>query len=350
MYGKKITCFGKSMSDILTIKTRLFDDNDIFLSNEAKHSELYRSQTKREFCKICHFPLPKKSYYNNHGTDYFLCTECGHVNGEFDDGEQFSNALYESGLYSSEFQRFESEDYFNRMNAIYSPKIKFMIDSFVALEVDYAQFKFLDVGAGAGFATCAMHRKGLDVVGIEVSEVLVQHANELIGKELLSVKNPSDIVQVLKTTDRDVVIFFGVLEHMANLREILDAMQKNDNIRYVYFSVPMLSLTCALEVAFSDVYPRHQGGGGEGHTHLFTQKSIEWIFDNFGFECVATWDFGTDIMDLYRSLIVSLQKKGCSEDFLTLLAEWFSTQADAIQLLLDKSGFASETHIIAKVH
>jgi hypothetical protein len=70
----------------------------------------------------------------------------------------------------------------------------------------------------------------------------------------------------------------------------------------------LLSLACVIEIVFPDVYARHIGGGG-GHTHLFTWNSIEWIFNKYGFSIFSKWSFGTDFMDLYRSIIVMLEKR-----------------------------------------
>ena len=344
--------YGKSMADVLMIKKNFFDENDVLLKSGYQgddFSNLYRQQQKRKKCKICSSPMPKEKYFTNHGTNYYLCEICGHLNGEFDDGVEYAKVLYESGLYGTDYQEPDSIKYLERMDAIYVPKVKFMLDYFQGADVPYAHLRYLDIGAGAGFMSCAMDRVGLDVLGIETSENQVEYANRMIGKDLLRTEKIENIAHIIETTEREVLVFINVFEHITNLTEVLESIKKNKNILFVYFCVPLLSFTCVIESIFPDVYGRHIGGGG-AHTHLFGQKSIDWISEKYELTRVATWTFGTDIMDLYRSIIVKLEKNKSHPDLIKNISTLFYEQADAIQLIIDKCDFASDTHIIAKAH
>jgi hypothetical protein len=340
--------YGKSMADVFSIKKNFFEENDTLSKNGENYSKLYRQQRRRDGCKICLSSMPSEKYFTNHGTDYFLCDTCGHLNGEFDDGIEYTKALYESGLYGTDYQESDPIRYLKRMDAIYAPKVRFMVDSFHEMAVIPESLKYLDIGAGTGFMSCALDRVGLDVIGVEVSEKQVSFANKMIGKDLLKVEKADCIVNMIRGTDREVLVFINVFEHITNLNEVLESIQGNKRIQYLYFCVPLLSLTCAFETIFPEIFARHIGGGG-GHTHLFSHKSLDWIFQKYGFMRVATWIFGTDIMDLYRSIIVMLEMNGSHPDFIKSISTLFSEQADAIQLIIDKGGFASDIHIIAKV-
>ena len=41
------------------------------------------------------------------------------------------------------------------------------------------------------------------------------------------------------------------------------------------------------------------------HTHLYTQKSILHMIKKFKFKILGEWWFGSDISDLYRSIIIN---------------------------------------------
>jgi len=197
--------------------------------------------------------------------------------------------------------------------------------------------------------TCAMDRLGLDVTGIEVSKVQVDYGNEMIGKNLLTATSIDDIIPTIKTTESSVLVFIYVLEHVTNLPEMLQAVKENKNIEYIFFSVPMFSLACVFEILFPDVYARQIGGGG-AHTHLFTDNSLNWIFKQFDFSCVSTWRFGADIMDLYRAIVLNLEKNECHSNFISDISTFFQEETDAFQMIVDKFGFASDIHVLAKVH
>jgi len=349
MIRQGIYRFGKSMLDVYAIKRNFFEENDKLLDNSTRFSELYRKQKVRENCKICSEILPREKHFTNHGTDYYLCGRCGHLSGRYDDGVEYTKELYESGLYATDYWEADPILFNKRMDAIFIPKLNFMLDSFLMRGINANEMSYLEIGAGAGHLILSMNRAGLDVIGVEISESQVEFANKMIGKELILTMSADKIAETIRTTDREVLIFINVLEHITNLNEVLDSIKANRKIKYIFFSVPLLSLTCAFEVIFSQVYPRHIGGGG-GHTHLFSEKSLAYIFDKYDFKRISTWEFGTDIMDLYRSIVVTLETKGCHQEFITKISTLFQEQSDAIQLIIDKSGMASDTHIVAQVH
>ena len=337
------------MSDVFAIKKNFFDENEKLLNSAEESSQLYRKQKLRAVCKVCASKMPQDIYFTNHGTDYYLCEVCGHLNGAFDDGMEYTKELYESGLYGADYREDSPIQFIKRMDAIYVPKVRFMLDSFNANEISPESLRYLEIGSGAGYMSCAMDRAGLNVMGIEISEKQVEYANKMANKNLLQAMTAEDIAQTIRTIEREVIVFINVLEHITNLNEIFESIKGNRNIKYLYFCVPLLSLTCALEVIFPEIYPRHIGGGG-GHTHLFSQKSIDWIFRKYDFTYISTWSFGTDIMDLYRSMVITLESKKSHPSLIEKVSVLFQEQADAIQLIIDKSGFASDIHIIAKVH
>jgi hypothetical protein len=341
--------YGKSMNDVFAIKENFFSENDKLLLNQKKFTEIYRKQAKREMCKICGEKIPATLLFANHGTKFYLCEKCGHLNGEFNDGEEYSHALYETGLYGGDYREPSKEGFTRRLDAIYTPKARFLVDMLRQIEPAYSNYQFLDIGAGVGYMVGAIDRFGLAVKGIEVDSNQVEYANRMLNKAVLERQAIKQVTESIKNTKAQVLTFINVLEHITNLQETFDAVKANASIKYIFFSVPKLGFTCALESIFTEVYPRHIGGGG-GHTHLFTKESLNWIYQNWGFKSVAEWHFGTDIMDLYRMIVVMLGKNNANEKFVNIVSKMFQEQTDAIQQILDKTDFASDIHVLVMVH
>ena len=345
--------YGKSIYDFFTVKEKFFISNDSLVTESNKLTAIYRSQRIRKFCKICESPIPSESLFNNHGTNYYQCPICGHINGEFDDGVEYATALYsdkKNDLYGSEYREVSEEAFVRRLDAIYVPKARFLMDTLSKIESKYKTYNYLDIGAGAGYMVGALDRFFVQASGVEVDENQVAYANKRLGKrDRLNLINIDAMADYIRETDKQVLTFIGVLEHITNLMEILNAIKSNTNIKYIFLSVPKIGLTCVIEAVFPEVWARHIGGGG-GHTHLFTKSSLRWICEKYDFEPVASWDFGTDIMDLYRSLAVMLNKRSASDTFITQLSDFFVAHADAMQQIIDKTEMASETHMVLRAH
>ena len=69
-----------------------------------------------------------------------------------------------------------------------------------------------------------------------------------------------------------------------------------------------------------------------------------------GVRPIAEWRFGTDIVDLHRSIIVNLRKNNSSEKFINYIEKGFGEKKDEIQSIFDKNHFCSQIHcIVSKV-
>jgi hypothetical protein len=154
-----------------------------------------------------------------------------------------------------------------------------------------------------------------------------------------------DIDHLVAAVSADVISFVGVLEHLRNPREVLGAVRKNSAIKYLFLSVPMFSPTVYFEAIFPEVFHRHLSAG---HTHLYTDESINWICKEFRFQRIGEWWFGTDFVDIYRDVLVSL---GRNKETEALTESWHTTFCellDSLQLELDKRKLSSEVHIILR--
>ena len=62
----------------------------------------------------------------------------------------------------------------------------------------------------------------------------------------------------------------------------------------------MYSAFTFLENSFPSVFPRQLSGG---HTHLYTEKSLNYLAKKYNFKIIGEYWFGTDFPDLMRSLM-----------------------------------------------
>lgn len=337
--------YGKSVGEILKIKNDFFTKNEEMLAMSSRQANALLKQPKRTCCKICHEKLGSDPLYESQRMRYFLCPKCGHVNSEYEDNEDFAKEVYITESYQNNYSEADRQKYISRRDTIYIPKMQFLIDSLKEDGMKTEDISLLDDGAGSGYFVSAARKLGIgNSCGIEISSVQVAFANSMAGSEILKQADSQDIAQIIRSTQCNVVTFIGVLEHIINLDEILDAVRDNQNINYIYFSVPMFSMSCVFEAAHQNCYNRHAGGT---HSHLFQDSSIAYMASMIGFDELKSWKFGSDMMDLYRMLCVSLDQSGNSalKDY---FAPKFLGMIDDLQEVVDRNEFASEIHMILK--
>ena len=338
--------YGKSLVDILSIKSNFISENDAYMAREQIVSNEYRKQRTRKACKLCSTELPDEILFLSHGTGYKECSMCTHLNGEHEDTQEFAQWAYVSEDYGDlDYYEHCKEKFIDRISAIYKPKVSFLLDSLETLGENVRELKFLDFGAGSGYMIQAYKQMGLNASGVDLSKEQVEYANRILEEKLLSVISADASIDYIRNADCEVISFISVLEHVTELRDTLNALAENKSIRYVFFNVPLFSLTCILEIMNQDYWNRQLGAE---HTHLFTKSSLSWMYNEYGFEPAAVWDFGAEVMDLMRFMILDLKKKNASQQLITQVQQYFIQFGDDIQMAIDKSGFASETHVIMR--
>jgi hypothetical protein len=129
-----------------------------------------------------------------------------------------------------------------------------------------------------------------------------------------------DFYERISKSDATILAAIGVIEHLRDPHLLFDAFRKS-GIEYLFFSVPMMSLSVMLENCFTSIFPRQLSGA---HTHLFTEQSLKWMYLNRHLEPLAEWRFGIDIMDLYRTINVLLYEHGVSQKVLDMFINGFA--------------------------
>ena len=341
-----ITKFGKKSGDVLSIKKNFYTDNDFLLSKQKKISKIYSRQPHRKKCKACDRALTG-STFKNHNIVYIECKYCSHINGKYKDTQKFSDTIYKSSKinYSKNYESLNLKSFQLRQQKIYDPKALFLKQNLNK----WKKIKVLDFGCGSGYFISSLIDAGFqNVEGLEVSSDQINYGKRIfksLNKKTDHLKfiETNEVLGVIKKTDANCISLIGVLEHLVNLKEFLNAIKLNKKIQYIFLCVPMFSLSSIVENNFPDIFNRHLGGG---HTHLFTEKSLKKVMNKINFHEVSSWWFGSDFSDLLRSLIVKSQKK--NEKLLVNKLTKLQKEIDSLQIVLDKQKLSSQVHMILK--
>lgn len=345
--------FSKSLLDISEIKKDFLNDNENLLLRTKSLNEIYNKQPSRKSCKNCNSKIEIKENkfdFKNHEIEYHICPICGHLNGSKEDTEEFTEFLYKSDggtNYSSNYLK----NYNERIKKIYLPKANYLIDSLNNI-AKISNYEIDDFGCGGGHFVNALFSIGIKSRGYDISEELISLASEFWkNSEFKNIKNPfkkvdseQDLISKIKATKSMVVCFIGVLEHLRSPEKAIKAFIESD-AKYIFFSVPLFSLSVFIENVFNNSFPRQLT---PGHTHLYTHESIDYICRNYKLKKISQWHFGTDSMDLRRSLLVECVKNKTSQKAINLLKDkYFNPEImDQFQKILDNNFAGSETHML----
>ena len=334
--------YSKPSGFYLQARQEFFAENDAMRAKAHEINAIYARQPIRESCKICSATLPEKDGFASHGVPYVKCGGCTHLNGRHQDGAAFWEEVYlgNSGEYAELYLATAFED---RVRDIYLPKVEFLLDSLPAGTAP----TLLDIGCGAGFFVEAALQRGIDAQGIDVNAAMIDSGNDVIehrrGFRPLELVDGTRFAEQIRKSRARVLSAIGVIEHLSDLDEFWSAFRAS-SFDYIYFSVPMFSLSAVVEHVFPDVAPRHLQAD---HTHLFTEQSLHKMYELLGVEPVAEWRFGTDVMDLFRSLINTVQLTG-ADALLDELVNKFAPCIDDLQAVLDRAHTCSEIHVLAR--
>lgn len=341
--------YGKSSSSLLSQKTSFFEENELHIKKQREMALIYKKQPKRKNCKNCNAKIDLSSDFTKDGIDYVFCDYCQHLNGIYEDTDEFSNAIYSFDLEKMYLDCYKSENkdsYDYRTESIYVPKAEFLYASLQDNNINPHSLEYIDYGAGSGYFVAALKKIGIKrVSGIDVSKSQVDYGNTMLGDKLLKLYSIEDTIKIFRELKSQVVSMIGVLEHLQKPREVLKELKHNNNVKFLYISVPIFSFSVYLEILSPDVFHRHLRSG---HTHLYTRKSLSYLMKEFGFEAISEWWFGTDMVDLFRHISVTLKKTNSSKKLMELWRQDFIPFIDEMQLMLDKKHFSSDVHMVLK--
>jgi 2-polyprenyl-3-methyl-5-hydroxy-6-metoxy-1,4-benzoquinol methylase len=340
--------FGKTSDSLILLKESFFNKNTLHAERHKKISTIYLQQPKRINCKNCDTKLSQEPDFVKLDIPYELCVTCNHLNGLHEDTFEFCQSIYEDEAgekeYSSNYSASGIEEFNFRTTSIYIPKAEFLYSSLLKEGVNPNNLSYMDFGAGSGYFINALDKIGIaNLKGYEPSRSQVTFGNQMLGKELLINHEIAETNEILNNATENVLSLIGVLEHVQKPRELLKCFQGNENLQYLYFSVPTFSLSTYLEIINPEVFHRQLQGG---HTHLYTKESIEHLAKEFAVEIISQWWFGTDVVDLFRHMKIKLNDRHISKRMEDMFDQTFISYLDSMQLEIDKKYGSSEVHVL----
>lgn len=325
------------------------EGNDRAARHTDRVRDLYLAQPGRTHCKMCGEFLHGRKFSLN-GVPHVECGTCGHVNGGNEDTKEYCAQLYQKETaehYNRHYSSADREQFLVRVEEVYREKVAFLFDALREKGETPEAFRYADIGAGTGYFVGGLLSHGAQrVAGYDASEAQIAMGNDFLGGGHLHYMDLDAVVDLVVGLEAEVVTMIFALEHVRPHRQVLAAVRDNPRIRFFYFSVPMFGISNFLEATFPGVFARHTGFGT--HTHHYTRRSIEWMCEAFGFEPVAEWWFGSDAVDILRSVHVRLQLQGDGDEAAALWMETFGPIRDSFQEVLDCARLTSELHMVVR--
>lgn len=338
--------FGKSSDFLFEYQPHLLDGIDIHCAQAEIFEKSYRASSIRSNCVVCETQLGRRDFSRN-SIDFILCRVCGHINGNHELSDELADSTYDSQATESmkydKLYIMSKEKYSKAVSKIYVPKADFIKESLADLP-NVLDLNILDFGTGSGHMVQALRDVGFgSVKGIDPMQTTVDFGKEVMRVSGLSKVPIRDSIKFLEQTTSELITMICTLPHVASQNEVMLAMSQNPSIRYTFQKLPMFSLGAMLDVTSPNTNSRVLAGA---HNHLYTDKSLEFMEKKYGLKRISEWRFGSDILDLYRNILIKLTRAESSMEFKSYFSDSFLSMLDELQLVVDANKFASEIHVL----
>ena len=330
--------YSKPSIAVIKNKTSFFEQNDKHLNHVRSVNDFYKKQPQRNHCKTCSKELGEVDLLI-HDVPYSLCVNCNHLNGRHEDTREFAEFLY-SDSDGEEYSQNYLNNYNSRVADIYSPKAEFLRE--VLADNNINEFSVTDIGCGGGHFVKACENLKIEAVGYDVNKDLIELGSQILKKNKIIYKDLDSINDLIRSTNTEVLSLVGVLEHLMDPVGALQAF-KESKANYLYLQVPLFSFAAIQESMHDDVFPRQLNAG---HTHLYTNESINFLCEKFSFEKSGEWWFGTDMVDLFRHLHIKVQGKSSNKT--NIIKNYFGSYIDEFQKVIDKEKICSGVNMVLK--
>ncbi len=304
-------------------------------SKLARHVRASSHAVNVRLCYVCGGSKKQKEG-EVYGIHYWRCRRCHHLFAARRLGAEGMNDYYRRNKnYSADYANPATYRY--RLKEIAIPKVRF-----VKRWVRTSRRKWLDIGSGIGDMVVAAGLEGFEARGIEISRDSVEFAKKVF-KVTLSSEKLRDVLRDEGPGSYDVISFFGVLEHIPDMREqtrLASRLLSKNGVLVI--EVPNAdSVSSFSDTLFSRQVTRHLYP--PFHIMAFTRKSLTWLVNDFGLEPEAVWYFG---LDFYNLLIHwGLQSKNFMQ---SPLANFLVENNNAFQTVIDRKRMSDEMLLVAR--
>ena len=337
-YMQPIIKFSKPSVAVIKNKTSFFEENEKHLSRVREVNQIYKKQPRRHYCKNCGGSIGTEDVIVQ-DVEYSICEICHHFNGIYEDTEDFAKMVY-SDDDGKDYANNYLENYESRVEDIYLPKVLFLLEVLENYKL-LDDLTIKDIGCGAGHFVKACEIKGLIAEGYDTNKKLINLGSEKLINNKIFYKDLNNINHLIKENNSKVLALIGVLEHLMKPMDALKAFNESA-AKVLYLQVPLFSFSVLLESMNEDVFPRQLN---TGHTHLYTYDSIKYFCNEFNFNIIGEWWFGTDMVDLYRHLLVKVKSNENKKKRL-LIQKFFGDFIDAVQNSIDTTKQCSGVNMV----
>lgn len=332
---KKIIIFSKKSSDVSSIKKEFFSSNKKYLRGAIRINKLYSKQIRRKRCKNCNLNIKNITFVSHH-VKYSICDRCSHLNGIYEDTNSFNKKIYLSESGSNYINAYR-QSFNSRVKKIYQPKVEFL------KKVLKKNFSIIEVGCGAGQFIKASENKNIKAKGIDINKDLINLGSKYLKTNKIELVKHNKIFNLIKESKANVCVLIHTLEHLQDPNLFMRKLKKT-NVKYLFINIPLFSFSTFVENVFKNVYPRQLSAD---HTHLYSKKSLEYFIKKHNFKVLGEWWFGSDISDLFRSMLLNSNFK--NKKFIKYFQKYFGKHVDTIQGVFDKKKLSSEVHMVLKI-
>ena len=320
---------------------RLIDDVELFNRQVAESNKLLDFEDRKE-CVLCARPLMGESFIHR-DIPFVMCGICGHVQTKalpLDD--------YPQQTFGSIYPMLDTKAYNDRKKRIYKPKLHWIVNCLQDLasfsDEKKSQLRWVEMGTGAGYFISCLVDEGIEnITGFDADKALVDIANTFIPGSRVSYFN-GNLSDSFDKFPADIYVAFFVLEHISDAYHFFQMLKQRPKGTLFVFSVPVFGFSCLFENIFKNNYARNLDA--VLHTQLYTERSIEYIMRETGYEILAEWVFGQDAMDLTRFMLHSLSEH-LSGPMLEKVKNDCIRLQDSLQHSLDLLKLSDQRHLVA---
>jgi len=319
--------YGKKISEDF-VKTKLNWNSKKYIKESKKMAKI--SDIDQKKCFICGSTRSKtvSIFYR---IKYKMCLNCSHVYANKRLSEEKLTEYYsESKMYST--NTYANKELIKIRKKVFKPKIHF-IKKFTKKK------NWLDVGSADGVSVFAAIKEGFSCPGIEISEWSRKFAKKYYNIDLY----PDSLASFEKINKKkwDVISFFGVLEHLPDPISALKISYRllNDN-GLVVIEVPNYQSVSSYVQELSGLADRHLVP--YAHIMMFTESSMKHALKKTGFEPIAFWYYGLDMIELLKHMSKEKNLKNSK------LENFLQKNLNKIQLIIDKNRNSDFIYVIGR--
>lgn len=294
---------------------------------------------RRKNCPICGGD-ELSPYISIYDYDYYLCNNCNHLfYVQMIDEKRLKEIYNEDTPYLTQYT--DGRYYQQRLSNIAVPRVNFVTNHiFKSQGKEPKGSAWLDIGCGGGHVLVAAKNAGYKARGIEAG-ASGSYVTEKYGIPVQQAYITPETFNK-KILDARIISLFDVLEHLKEPGEILSAI--SDNMppdAYVVASVPRHPSYSLLSILSN---PEHVSRYliVPDHIHIFSDESIEVLFNSCKLTIECNWYFGQDFFEMLNTL---LYPSGID---LSQLDPVYTKALNSIQHAIDKNLLSDSMLVIAK--